>query len=245
MYYLPLWFQAVKGDSAVDSGIHLLPQVVALVVSSIFTGVLTTRIGYYTPLLILGIFITAIGAGLITTLGVDATVGQWIGYQILYGWGFGACVQAPNVAAQTVLPRHEVSIGASLMLFAQTLFGAIFVSVGQNVLDGELARRLSGIIIPSITPQQIEQAGATGLLTLVPIERRAAALEAYNASLRACFQVALVLACLCIFGGLGMEWRSVKRQEEDPQLVNPQGGKAPEKAEADTEMEAANKSLTM
>lgn len=244
VYYLPLWFQAVKGDSAVDSGIHLLPQVLALVVASILTGVLTSRVGYYTPFLIFGICITAAGAGLLTTLGVDATVGQWIGYQILYGWGFGACAQAPNMAAQTVLPRDEVAIGASLMLFAQTLFGAIFVSIGQNVLDGELVRRLADIT--SVTPQQIQNAGATGLLNLIPLQHHAAALEAYNDSLRVCFQVALVLACVCILGGLGMEWRSVKGRKEDPQPEHPDGEKAIGRGEgqsssADREAEEANK----
>lgn len=235
VYYLPLWFQAIKGNSAFDSGIHLLPQVLALVVSSILTGVFTSRVGYYTPFLIFGICVTAVGAGLITTLGVDATMGQWIGYQILYGWGFGACAQAPNMAAQTVLPRDEVSIGASLMLFAQTLFGAIFVSVGQNVLDGELVKRLAGII--SLTPQEIENAGATGLLNLIPPQYHAAALEAYNQSLRVCFQVALVLACICILGGLSMEWRSVKGRTEDPQPENIEGEKVINKAEGSADME--------
>lgn len=187
----------------------MLPQVIALVIASIITGVLTTRIGYYTPFLIFGICVTSVGAGLLTTLHVDTTVAQWIGYQILYGFGFGACVQAPNMAAQTVLPRDEVSIGASLMLFAQTLFGAIFVSIGQNVLDGELTKQLSNII--SITSQEIQNAGATGLLSIIPPQYYNAVLVAYNDSLRVCFQVALIMACICVLGGLGMEWRTVKK----------------------------------
>ncbi|KAI1652969.1 MFS general substrate transporter [Daldinia decipiens] len=213
LYYLPIWFQAVKGNSAVESGIHLLPQVLALVIASILAGVLTTRIGYYTPFVIFGICLTAIGTGLITTLQVDSNVGQWIGYQILFGWGFGGCIQAPNMAAQTVLPRDQVSIGASLMLFAQTLFGAIFVSVGQNVLVGQLSTRLAGI--PGFDPQKIAGAGATDLLNTIPSGYLAAALEGYNESLRVCFQISLIISCLSIFGGLGMEWRSVKKQKGD------------------------------
>ncbi|KAJ3468408.1 hypothetical protein MRS44_002473 [Fusarium solani] len=210
IYFLPIWFQAIKGDSAVESGIHLLPMVLSLVVASILTGVLTTRVGYYMPFLILGICIAAIGAGVLTCLHVDASAGQWIGYQVLYGFGLGACFQAPNMAAQTVLPRNEVSIGASLMLFAQTLFGAIFVSVGQNVLNGELAKRLS--TFSSITPQQIESAGVTGLFEMIPDRYHGAALQAYNSSLSVCFRVALITACLAILGGLVMEWRSVKKE---------------------------------
>jgi MFS family permease len=212
VYYLPVWFQAVKGNSAVASGIHLLPQVIALVIASIVTGILTTKIGYYTPFLIVGVCFAAIGAGLLTTLNNNTTTGQWIGYQIVYGFGYGGCVMAPNMAAQTVLPRDEVSIGASLMLFGQTLFGAIFVSVGQNVLDGQLANRLAGIT--NITPQQIENAGLTGLLQIIPSQYHDAALGAYNESLRICFRVGLVMACLAIIGALLMEWRNVKTEKD-------------------------------
>ncbi|KAI8720323.1 MFS domain-containing protein [Fusarium sp. LHS14.1] len=210
IYFLPIWFQAIKGDSAVESGIHLLPMVLSLVVASILTGVLTTRVGYYMPFLILGICIAAIGAGVLTCLHVNTSAGQWIGYQVLHGFGLGACFQAPNMAAQTVLPRDEVSIGASLMLFAQTLFGAIFVSVGQNVLNSERAKRLAKF--SNITPEQIESVGVTGLFKMIPDKYQGAALQAYNSSLSVCFRVALITACLAILGGLVMEWRSVKRE---------------------------------
>ncbi|KAF2740597.1 MFS general substrate transporter [Polyplosphaeria fusca] len=218
LYYLPLWFQAIKGDSAVKSGVHLLPQVLALVVSSILTGVLTTKTGYYTPFLIIGICITAVGAGLLTTLQLNTAIGAWVGFQIIYGWGFGGCIQAPNMAAQTVLPRDEVSIGASLMLFSQTLFGAIFVSIGQNVIDGKLAAKLGEIPGISITPQQIESAGATNLFKMIPDAFHTAALHAYNDSLRAAFQVGLIMACIAIFGGIAMEWRTVKVEAKSPSL---------------------------
>jgi MFS family permease len=191
-------------------------MVLALVVASIATGVLTTRTGYYMPFLIIGICISSIGAGLLTTLKIDTTVGQWIGYQILYGYGLGSSFQAPNMAAQTVLPRHEVTIGASLMLFAQTLFGAIFVSVGQNVLDNQLIKRLVGIT--NITVQQIEESGVTGLFDIIPSQYHTLALQAYNNSLRVCFRVGLILACISILAALCMEWLNVKTKKENDLL---------------------------
>jgi hypothetical protein len=194
-----------------------LPQVIALVISSIIAGITTSKIGYYTPVLIVGICIWIVGTGLLTTFQVDTDKAKWIGYQVVYGFGAGLCAQAPNMAAQTVLPRDQVSIGASLMLFAQTLFGAIFVSIGQNVLDGHLASGLAGIT--NITAQQIQNAGATGILDIIPPESRDASLVVYNNAIRAAFQVALIVTCLAIFGGIGMEWRSVKKQ--DPPATAP------------------------
>ena len=209
VYYLPIWFQAIKGASAISSGIHLLPMIIPIVVASIMTGQLVSRIGYYTPFMIFGVCLAAIGSGLLTTLKTDTNTGLWIGFQILYGFGLGSCSQAPNMAAQTVLKREDVSVGASLMFFGQTLFGAVFVSVGQNVLDNQLASRLASI--PDITPQLIQSAGATELLNLIPAKDHAEALKAYNDSLRVCFQVALIMACLSIPGAVSMEWRTVRK----------------------------------
>ncbi|AEO65517.1 uncharacterized protein THITE_119631 [Thermothielavioides terrestris NRRL 8126] len=216
VYYLPIWFQAIKGDSAVSSGIHILPMVIPLVVASIVTGILVSRIGYYTPFMIFGVCLTAVGAGLFTTFDATATSkGKWIGYQILYGFGIGTSAQAPNMAAQTVLPRVDVAIGASVMFFGQQLFGSVFTTVGQNVLDNQLANRLASIV-PGINPKLIQGSGATELLQHIPPSSYAAALVAYNDSLRVCFRVALIMACLSIPCALAMEWRSVKKKPQPP-----------------------------
>lgn len=47
-YYLPIWFQGVKGTDAVTSGIHILPSILSVVVLSIVSGGLVTVVGYYT-----------------------------------------------------------------------------------------------------------------------------------------------------------------------------------------------------
>lgn len=207
MIYLPLWFQVIDGVSAVDSGIRLLPMLLSLVVASILTGGLVSRIGYYTPFLMLGIVLSSIGAGLLTTLGVHTSSAKWIGFQVLYGFGLGTCNQIPNMAAQTVLPREQVAIGASLMFFAQQLFGAVFTSVGENVLSNQLAKRLA------ISSQTVQNTGATQLLEHVPVDDRVASLGAYNDSLQVVFQVGLIMACLAILGAVPMEWRTVKKEQ--------------------------------
>ncbi|KAK3068151.1 hypothetical protein LTS18_000790, partial [Coniosporium uncinatum] len=49
VFYLPIWFQAIKGDSAVQSGIKTIPTILALVVAAISSGILVQKFGYYTP----------------------------------------------------------------------------------------------------------------------------------------------------------------------------------------------------
>ncbi|KAK7428260.1 hypothetical protein QQZ08_005157 [Neonectria magnoliae] len=208
IYYLPIWFQAIQGVSAIDSGMRILPVIISMVVASIFTGVLVRRIGYYTPFLIVGVCSMSVGAGLLNTLEIETPKAKWIGYQIIYGWGLGSSSQVPNLAAQTVLPKRDIPIGTSLMFFSQLLGGAVFVSVGQNVLNNQLLQRLSAV--PGFTPKSIQISGVTSLVNL-PVSIKSTVLVAYNESLRQVFQVGMILACVTMLGALAMEWRSVKQ----------------------------------
>ncbi|KAI8169904.1 Efflux pump aflT [Colletotrichum sp. SAR 10_70] len=208
IYYLPIWFQAIQGVSAVESGIRLLPLVLSMVVASLMTGGLIRRTGYYTPFLIVGVCFMSVGAGLLNTLQLDTPSAKWIGYQILYGFGTGCASQVPNIAAQTVLPKKDVPIGTSLMFFSQLLGGAIFISVGQNVLNNQLLERLSSV--PGFNSALIESSGATSLTDL-PASVKQTVLVGYNESLRVVFRLGLILTCLSILGALAMEWRSVKQ----------------------------------
>ncbi|KAH8664115.1 putative MFS aflatoxin efflux pump [Xylariales sp. PMI_506] len=224
VYFLPIWFQAIKGVSAVDSGIRLLPLTLAMVVASMSTGILTARVGYYTPFMIVGTCILAVGSGLLTTLQTDTGEGKWLGYQILYGFGMGLSFQAPNLAAQTVLPTRDVPIGTSLMFFSQLLGGAIFISVGENVLNNQLIQRLSSL--PGFNPALIIDNGATTISDSVSPEFLPTVLFDYNEALRKVFQIGLVLSCLTVLGSVSLEWKSVKKNMPVKKADPEQGGTA-------------------
>jgi MFS family permease len=87
--YVPIWFQAIQGVSAMQSGIRLVPLVLSVVVGSISSGALVQRIGYYTPFMIAGACLMAVGSGLITTWDMHTKRGAWIGFQVLFGLGVG------------------------------------------------------------------------------------------------------------------------------------------------------------
>ncbi|KAK0827284.1 hypothetical protein LTR73_005520 [Friedmanniomyces endolithicus] len=219
-YFLPTWFQAIKGTSAVQSGIDTIPMVLALVVGNISAGQITGRIGYYTSQAYASALILPIGAGLITTFTPSTTSSAWIGYQVLLGLGIGFGMQQGNLAAQTVLARRDVPIGVSLMMFWQNLGGAIFVSVGQNVFESRLVSALVHLDIGGLSAAQIVNTGATELRSVVPAERLGELLGIYNDAVRQVFVVGTILACLAAVGAVGLEWRSVKGKQ------GPGGGKA-------------------
>ncbi|KAI1261741.1 putative MFS aflatoxin efflux pump [Xylariaceae sp. FL1019] len=221
VYFVPIWFQAIQGVSAVNSGVRLLPMTLATIISSLIAGALASVIGYYTPFLLLGSALSSIGAGLLSTLELDTSMKEWIGYQVLYGLGLGASIQAPNLAAQSVLQADDVPIGASVMLFGQLLGGAVFIAAGQTIFNNALVRNLGKIA--GFDQNTIEQSGATSLRNTLPPDLRVPVLTAYNDALRGTLHVGLVLATLTVIGGLGMEWINTKASPDKPNVTEPSG----------------------
>ncbi|KAJ7667109.1 major facilitator superfamily domain-containing protein [Mycena rosella] len=209
VYYLPIWFQAIKGVSAVKSGIENLPMILAVVFSMIGAGGATTAIGYYTPFMILSTILMAVGGGLITTFKVDTGHARWIGYQVILGVGCGAGMNQPVMAAQAVLDMKDIPTGTALIMFLQTMGGSIFVSVAQNIFQNEFVRGLARDV-PSVDPSIILRAGATSLKNAVSPELVDAVILVYNKALVSAFYVATATACLSAVGALVIEWKSIK-----------------------------------
>jgi MFS family permease len=83
-FYLPIWFQAIQGLTAIQAGVRLLGYFLGSVVFVIASGALTSKIGYYTPFLILGTAIMTVGSGLLATLDVDSGDAEAVGYQVSF-----------------------------------------------------------------------------------------------------------------------------------------------------------------
>ena len=208
IFYIPVWFQAIMGVSAVESGIRNLPLMLSLVIASIAAGGATAAIGYYAPFMILSTVLMSIGAGLLTTFQPNTGVAKWISYQILFGIGLGLGMQQPNLAAQTVLARQDVPVGASLMFFAQALGGAVFVSIAQTVFTNSLVSGLNKV--SGLDPINVVNTGATQIRNLVSANDLGVVLLAYNGALTDAYKVALATACFSAVGAFTVEWRSVK-----------------------------------
>ncbi|KAJ9634959.1 uncharacterized protein PV06_08666 [Exophiala oligosperma] len=213
VYYLSIWFQAIKGDSAIRAGISTLPFILALVIASIISGVFVSRIGYYMPSIIAGGILTPIGAGLFTLFDINTLHPMWIGVQVLYGFGVGLGLQQTNIAAQAVLDKKDAPTGVSVVFFGQGLGGTISVAMGQNILDNKLISGLKGV--NGIRPQDVASTGATSLRKVFTAQQLPMVLKVYNHSLVIVFYVGLAFALAALMGGIWMEWKSVKKPKAD------------------------------
>ncbi|KAJ6097002.1 MFS toxin efflux pump [Penicillium sp. IBT 16267x] len=220
VYYVPIYFQSVKGSSAMNSGLQVLPFMLATVVSSVVVGAMVTAVGYYTPFLIISTAIAVIGAGLMTLYNVNISNGKWIGYQIVVGAGIGAGLQIPMTAVQTVLKPEDIPVGTAAVMFFQTLGGAIFIAVGQSVFQNGLIAGISAHTA-GVDPSAIISAGATEmrnvLSTLGRLDQLDGVIQAYMNGLRDTYRVSLALMIAAFVAACFLEWKSVKTDGESQQ----------------------------
>ncbi|KAJ9635643.1 hypothetical protein H2204_005817 [Knufia peltigerae] len=212
-YYLPLWFQAVKGVNASKSGIMLLPMIIASVICAISSGIIISKLGYYNPFILLSSVLMPVAAGLMSTFTPATSHYKWIGYQILFGMGSGMGVQQPLTISQTVLAKSDVSTGSALMLFTRFLGSAVFVSVAENIFLNSLVSKL--INLPSITPLAVTESGATNLRNLVSGAELEDLIHDYNAAIVNEFYMIVATCSLTIFGSALVEWKSVNLRAKE------------------------------
>lgn len=212
IYFLPLWFQAVKGATAVRSGIMNLPMLISVVVFSLAAGALVTVLGYYTPFMLVSTAVMSVGYGLIYTFRPGTGSSAWIGYQVLAGAGIGLGLQQPLMAVQTVLGARDMPTGTAVIVFMQTIGGSLFVSVAENVFNNKLVQYVREDA-PGLDPAVVVGAGATALQTTIRTEYPQyleGATLAYNDALMQTFLVSAAIAATSIIGSGFMEWKSVR-----------------------------------
>ncbi|KAF9696096.1 hypothetical protein EKO04_005868 [Ascochyta lentis] len=209
IFYLPFYFQAIKGTTAEQSGIRTIAYLVSITVSSIVVGGTITVVGWYAPFMWFGSAVFAIGAGLLYTLKVSSPNSHWIGYQILAGIGAGAGVQIPFVAVQVVSSVKDMPTANACVLFFNSLGGALSISIAQNIFVNTLAKEIPKYV-PNFDPQIVAQAGATNLRQVVPPELLPGVLHGYNNAIVTAFILAIATSCMAFLVSLGQEQKSVK-----------------------------------
>ncbi len=190
-----------------------LPTTLSMSICALASGPFTSSVGYFNPALIFGSALSVAGAALMATFKSNTPAARWIAYQILYGLGIGMAFQPPFIALQTVLEKDLVPAALVLLNFMQMLGGIIFMSIAQNVFLDKLTSDLTRNI-PNFDPAIAKQNGATGLKGLVPVEYQPQVILAYNSAIMDVFYIALSLVCVGLLASLGLEWRSIKKEDE-------------------------------
>lgn len=144
--FLPLYFQFVRGDSALFAGVRLLPFVVFLVLMIVSTGWIATRIGRMTPLFLLGSALALAGGALMYTVDETTEVAKVYGYTILLGAGVGMYLQLPFALAQTCTKPALIPVAVGFISWAQLAAPAVTVAVSNAIFLNKATTNVAAAI---------------------------------------------------------------------------------------------------
>jgi MFS family permease len=210
-YYLPTYYQAVRGYSASQSGYFQVPVLVGDIIGVLVQSIGVSIIGYYTPFMFAGSVLMPIFAGLLTTLTVKTALAKILVLSGIYGFAGGVGFLSPQSAVQMALPTNDASIGLSIILFGEQFGPAVFVSAAQSIFENRLAGNLHELV-PSLNATSVEAMGLSDLKSLIGPEDLDDVLLGFDKSLSQTWYLAVALACITMVGSATMDWRSVKQK---------------------------------
>ncbi|KAK0644201.1 major facilitator superfamily domain-containing protein [Cercophora newfieldiana] len=186
-YFLPLYFQAIKGASPVMSGVYVMASVLSQLVFAGLSGMMVEKVGYILPFAVFAGILAAVSNGLYSTFSVHTTTAAWIGYQILNGIGRGTGMAMPLTAVQTVLNPADLSVAMGILVFFGMLGTAVMVAIANTIFNQSLRVELSRHLPDPAEFREVIAAGATGFRKLVSEEDLPLVLEAYAISISRVF----------------------------------------------------------
>jgi Na+/melibiose symporter-like transporter len=116
MFYLPIYFQSIHGQSAVRSGVNTLPVLALFAVGAVISGAVIGKTRYTQPYEFLGALVMTAGMALIYILDIDSSQAMYIGAEVLFGFGVGICNQIPMTAVQGFSKFEDVSSATGIMV---------------------------------------------------------------------------------------------------------------------------------
>ncbi len=130
---LPLYYQQVRGQSALDAGLLLAPQGLGMLLTRSKAGTLTDRIGAR-PIVLAGVVLTAAGTAAYTQVGVH-TNEILLGLSLVVrGAGLGAVTIPVMAAAYLGLPPGQVPHASSVTRIAQQVGGSFGTAILAMIL---------------------------------------------------------------------------------------------------------------
>jgi EmrB/QacA subfamily drug resistance transporter len=167
--FMPIYFQAVTGASATQSGLLLLPMLLTGLASTAVSGRIISRTGRYKMFPVTGLALMTAGLLLLSQIGAGTGQATASLVLVVFGVGFGMVTQVLTIAIQNSVDRSDLGIAtATANLFRSlggsvgvAMFGAIFASrVGTSTTD---ASRLGA------SPETVADALSTVFLVAAPV----------------------------------------------------------------------------
>ena len=196
--YLPLYLQIVKGESPTASGLLTLPLMLGLLGSSIVSGRAITRSGRYKRYPVVGLVVTAVGSGLLSTLTTGSSLAVAGVFMLVTGVGIGLVMQVLVLATQNAVEPADLGVATSGATFFRSMGGAMGVAVFGALLSHQLRQtipdRLAAAGVQPGSGADVSTLGSPADIALLPEPVHQAVVGGFADALQAVFLAAVPFA---------------------------------------------------
>jgi EmrB/QacA subfamily drug resistance transporter len=204
---LPLYLQVVKGNTATEAGLKLIPLMLGIVSMSIFSGKRISITGKYKIFPITGTGVITLGLILMSTLNEDTSFLSLSLYAIFLGGGLGLSMQTILIALQNDVEFKDMGIATSSNTFFRSLGGAfgtaIFGTIFSNRIAYYLEENLSKLqqsnpeALQGFNPSNIEAVTVnTSIISTLPLNIQEVVLGSFAQTFKVVFLAAVPITFL-------------------------------------------------
>ncbi|KZT62501.1 MFS general substrate transporter [Calocera cornea HHB12733] len=190
--YLPSYYQIVRHDKQIISGLEVLPYIMPFFLTSIASGLIISKTGSVRGLLWLGGFFNIVGSGLLIMLnGRHPRAVEYI-LLILTGVAGGPIVQASLISAQSQVTKDLLATVTTMTMWSRSLGGIIGVAMQGSIINNIFKR---GILENATAAPYVAQLLAVENVSTLPLDVQATAAQSYGAAFQM-MMVATTVFCL-------------------------------------------------
>jgi EmrB/QacA subfamily drug resistance transporter len=141
---LPLYYQLVRGESPLATGLLLMPQGLGAALAMPIAGRLTDEIGARV-VIPAGILLALAGTAIYTQVGADTSYVLLSGALFLIGLGLGATIVPSMAVAYQAVPPESIPQATSTINVIQRVAGSVGTALLAVVLQRQIATNLPGV----------------------------------------------------------------------------------------------------
>ncbi|KAI9699934.1 MAG: hypothetical protein M1820_006996 [Bogoriella megaspora] len=166
LYYLPLYYEAVKGYTPIVTGVAMFPQCFTTAPSAAIAGTLIAKTGRFRWAIWGGWSIMVLGTGLLIVLHVNTTIPEWIFLNLPGGLGAGILFPAMAMAVQAAATTADQGYAATMFAFFRAFGQTVGVAIGGVIFQNQIRKRM--LIYPLLAPFADEYSkDASGLVQII------------------------------------------------------------------------------
>ncbi|KAF8926570.1 major facilitator superfamily-domain-containing protein [Dissophora ornata] len=209
MFFMPLFFQIVRQETATSSGLEMLPLIVGLLIASIASGFMVSKWGQYRPFIWVGMVLSTTGIGLLQLVQENSSRGEIIGFLFINGLGLGFSMQTVMLAIQSSVATKDIAVATANATFFRTVGSVFGVAIAGTIFNNSLKDNLAPLI--AINPEIVKVIANSYLAPTFGAETEALILHAYMLALRDAFRVCIPFMALGFVSSLFIQHHKLRK----------------------------------